>query len=61
MSAFPSRRYRVVVIGWLSHMAVVEASSQEEAEAKGLNLWTAADGFFSFEDSGIDGVVADEL
>jgi hypothetical protein len=62
MSALPSRRYRVVVLEWLSHTAVVEASSKEEAEAKGLDLWNAADGeSFSFEDSGIDGVVADEL
>ena len=61
MSAFPSRRYRVVVLEWLSHEAVVEASSKEEAEIKGLDLWNDADGSFSFEDSGIDGVVADEL
>lgn len=61
MSALPLRRYRVVVLEWLSHEAVVEASSKEEAEIKGLDLWNDANGSFSFEDSGIDGVVADEL
>ena len=61
MSAFPSRRYRVVVLEWLSHTALIEASSKEEAEAKGLDLWNEADGSFSFEDQGVDGVIADEL
>lgn len=61
MSAFPSRRYRVVVLEWLSHTAVIEASSKEEAEAKALDLWNEADGSFSFEDQGVDGVIADEL
>jgi hypothetical protein len=61
MSALPSRRYRIVVLDWLSHETVVEASSKEEAEAKGLDLWNQADGSFSFEDQGVDGVVGDEL
>lgn len=62
MSALPSRRYRVVVLEWLAHDAVVEASSKEEAEAKGLALWNEASGdHFSFDDSGIDGIVAEEL
>jgi len=61
MSALPLLRYRVVVLEWLSHVAVIEASSQAEAETKGLNLWNEADGSFSFEDQGIDGVIGDEL
>lgn len=61
MSAFPLRRYRAVVLEWLSHRAVVEVSSKEGAEAKGLDPWNKAEGPFSFEDQGVDGVVADEL
>ena len=61
MSALPLRRYRVVVLEWLSHVAVIEASSQAEAETNALDLWNQADGSFSFEDQGIDGVIADEL
>lgn len=61
MSALPSKRYRIVILEWLSHKAVVEASSKEEAEAKGLDLWNQAEGAFSFEDQGVDGVIADEL
>ena len=34
MSALPSRRYRVVVLEWVS---------KEEAEAIGLDLWNQAD------------------
>jgi hypothetical protein len=40
---------------------VIEASSQAEAETNALDLWNQADGSFSFEDQGIDGVIADEL
>jgi hypothetical protein len=61
MSALPLRRYRVVVLEWLSHVAVIEAQSRAEAEAQALDLWNRADGSFSFEDQGIDGVIADEL
>jgi len=62
MSALPLRRYRVVVLEWLSHKTVVEAASKEEAEATGLALWNeATEDHFSFEDSGIDSVIADEL
>jgi hypothetical protein len=61
MSAFPSRRYRVVVLEWLLQTTVVAASSKEGAEAKGLALWNQADGSCSFEDQGVDGVVTDEL
>jgi len=62
MSALPSRRYRVVVLEWLSHVAVIEATSSEEAEAKAMELWSSNDEteVFSFNDSGIDGVQVEE-
>jgi hypothetical protein len=43
MSALPSRRYHVVVLEWVSHKAMLEACSKEEAEAIGLDLWNEAD------------------
>jgi len=63
MSALPSRRYRVVVLEWLSHVAVIEATSAEEAEAKARELWSSNDETqaFSFNDSGIDGVQVEAL
>jgi hypothetical protein len=53
----------VVVLEWLSHAAVIEATSAEEAEAKAMELWSSNDETqaFSFNDSGIDGVRAEEL
>ena len=51
MSALPSRRYHVVVLEWVSHKAMLEACSKEEAEAIGLDLWKR----------GGHGVIADEL
>jgi hypothetical protein len=62
MSAPALKRYRVVVLEWLSHVAVIEAASKEDAEAKGLELWNKVDvEGFDFDDSGVDGVIADEL
>jgi hypothetical protein len=63
MSALPSRRYRVVVIEWLSHVAVIDSESESAAEAKARELWDAQaeSECFSFEDSGIDGVMVDEM
>lgn len=56
-------QYRVVVIEWLSHKAVIEAASPEDAEAEARRLWdqNAEMQLFSFEDSGIDGVVVEEI
>lgn len=56
-------RYRVTVIEWLSHSAILEAETSEAAEAEARRLWNeqAEDGVFRFEDSGIDGVVVDPL
>ena len=64
MSA-PSLRpaYRVVVVEWLSHTAVIEAESARHAEAEARRLWAqnAESAIFSFEDSGIDAVVAEVM
>jgi hypothetical protein len=58
-----TKTYRVVVVEWLSHKAVIEATSAEEAEAQARELWAnnAEHDAFSFEDSGIDGVTAEEV
>lgn len=58
-----NKSYRVTVIEWLSHKAVIEAEGPEQAEAKGRQLWAdnAEHAVFAFEDSGIDGVMVDEV
>ena len=63
MSAFPSRRYRVTVVEWLSHVAIIEATSAEQAEEAALEIrgTDAEMNRFSFEDSGVSGVIVDEL
>jgi hypothetical protein len=57
------RRYRVAVIEWTSHQAVIEATSVAEAEYKARRLWMEDEGgkLFSFESSGFEGAVAEEL
>ncbi len=57
-----SRKWRVTVIEWLSHAAVIEANSAEQAEAEAYRLWAenAECEVFSFKDAGIDGVVVEE-
>ena len=63
MSAPSLKTYRVVVIEWLSHKAVIEAESAEHAEEEAWRLWAekGESEIFSFEDSGVDGVVVDEM
>jgi len=63
MSALPSRRYRVVVVEWLSHVGVIEATSKEAAKARALEIWgtETESGTFTFEDSGVSDVMIDEL
>jgi len=58
-----TKTYRVVVIEWLSHKAVIEATGADEAEAKARELWAnnAEHQIFKFEDSGIDGVTVEEV
>ena len=57
------KRFRVVVIEWLSHDAIVEARDAEAAEQKARRLWAenAEHEVFSFDDAGIDGVHVDEI
>jgi hypothetical protein len=59
----PARRWRVTVIEWLSHKAIIEAETAEQAEARAYELWAenAEHEVFSFSDSGVDGVVVDEM
>ena len=59
----PLRRYRVVAIEWLSHVAIIKAESREEAEAKAQLLWNdqSESESFRFNDSGLDGITAEML
>jgi hypothetical protein len=63
MSALPLKHFRVTVIEWLSHDAVIEASDAEAAEAEARRLWdeNAEHEVFSFDDSGIDGIHVEEI
>jgi hypothetical protein len=63
MSAPALKRYRVVVLEWLSHKAIIEATDAAAAEAEARRLWedNAEHEAFSFDDSGIDGVQVEEL
>ena len=56
------RQWRVTVIEWLSHVAVIEADTEEQAKAKARELWAAHGEYeaFRFSDSGLDGIVVDE-
>jgi len=56
------RQWRVTAIEWLSHVALIEAESAEEAEATARQLWVdnAEHEQFSFDDSGLDGFVVEE-
>jgi hypothetical protein len=57
------RRYRVAVIEWNSHNAVIEATSEAEARRKAERLWMEGDdnSLFSYESCGFEGAVAEEL
>jgi hypothetical protein len=63
MSTPALKRYRVVVFEWLSHDAFIEAADASAAEAEARRLWAsnAEHELFSFCDSGIDGVVVEEI
>ena len=62
MSA-PPKQWNVTVIEWLAHRAVIQATSAATAEAAARQLWAenAEHQLFDFEDSGIDGVVVEEI
>jgi hypothetical protein len=57
------KSYRVVVIEWLAHEAVLTADTPELAKAQARAMWddNAERDVFSFSDSGIDGVEVEEL
>ena len=63
MSALPVKRFRVTVIEWLSHDAIIEAPDAAAAEAEVRRLWAenAEHEVFSFDDSGIDGIQVDDI
>ena len=63
MSAPSSKRFRVIVIEWLSHDAIIEAPDAQAAEAEARRLWAenAEHEVFSFDDSGIDGIQVEEI
>jgi hypothetical protein len=63
MSTLPLKRFRVVVIEWLSHDAIIEAPSAQAAEAEARRLWAenAEHEVFSFDDSDIDGIQVEEV
>jgi hypothetical protein len=63
MSTLPLKRFRVVVIEWLSHDAIIEAPSAQAAEAEARRLWAenAEHEVFSFDDSGIDGIQVEDV
>jgi hypothetical protein len=63
MSAPALKRFRVVVVEWLSHDAIIEAPDATAAEAEARRLWATNDEhqLFSFDDSGIDGVQIEEV
>lgn len=63
MSGTSHKTYRVVVIEWLSHKAIIEVTSPEEAEAKAAEMFAdnSEHEVFRFEDSGVDGITVEEL
>ena len=63
MSAPTLKRYRVVVLEWLSHKAIIEAPDEAMAESIARGLWehNAEHEVFCFDDSGIDGVQVEEI
>jgi hypothetical protein len=63
MSTLRLKRFRVVVIEWLSHDAIIEAPNAKAAEAEARRLWAenAEHEVFSFDDSGIDGIQVEEV
>lgn len=56
------RNWRVTVIEWLSHVAIIEADTPMLAEAHARQLWAEHGDHeaFRFSDSGLDGIVVDE-
>jgi hypothetical protein len=59
----PLRKWRVTAIEWLSHVAVIEAETQEQAEAQAEEFWAenGGDGVFRFKDGGLDGFFVEKM
>jgi len=57
------KQFRVVVIEWLTHDAIIEAPDATAAEAEARRLWAtnAEHQLFSFDNSGIDGIDVEEV
>jgi hypothetical protein len=62
MSNPPKRRWHVTAIEWLSHRAIVEADTEDEARAQAQRLWSenAEHEAFRFSDAGLDGFHIEE-
>jgi hypothetical protein len=58
----PPRKWRVTVIEWLSHVAVIQAETAKQAEEQARELWAenAEHEVFHFEDSDVDCVIVDD-
>ncbi len=51
------KTYRVVLVEWLSHVAIIRAENAQHARDEALRTWAASeDGAFQFEDNGIESV-----
>ena len=62
--ATSAKRFRVTVIEWLSHHAIIEAADAQEAEAIARYAWANqgdTNKEFDFGDSDLDGVIVDEF
>ena len=57
------KNFRVVVIEWLTHDAVIEAEDEILAGDEARRLWAdnAEHQPFNFRDSGIDGIEVEEV
>jgi len=57
------KSFRVVVIEWLTHDAIIEAPDATTAEAEARRLWAtnAEHQLFSLDNSGIDGIDVEEV
>jgi hypothetical protein len=63
MSAPTLKRYRVTVIEWLTHSAIITPTGTSAAEHGARRMWheNAEHDVFRFIESGIDGVQVEEL
>ena len=62
MSPVTTRSFRVLVLRWDAYDAVVEATSEAEAIAKGEALYDSeGEAAFSHHDGGVDGITAEAI